>query len=248
MRSRASTSIAATPPASIACDELGARREREIRAAPQAEPLGIGEIVDGGGAGRRDIERRGHRAARAAGASPARPCCDGAWSPRSLFSPAAFCIAWLSSKTITPSKSRPKPIDDLLHARSLALARVGAQRGVGGEQDAFVEPDRRALPEAGERRDQEPLLAERRPVALGVLDQLVGLRDPDGAAAALQPIVEDDAGDLAALAGAGAVAEKPAAAEADGVLGIARARPRRHRRSRRRSTNRRGNPECASPA
>ena len=39
-------------------------------------------------------------------------------------------------------------------------------------------------------------------------------------AAALQPVVEQDAGDLAALAGAGAVAEKPAAAEADGVFGV----------------------------
>ena len=69
---------------------------------------------------------------------------------------------------------------------------------------------------------EKPFLAERRPVALGVLDQLVGLRDPDRATAALQPVVEQDAGDLAALAGAGAVAEKPAAAEADGVLRIVR--------------------------
>jgi len=38
--------------------------------------------------------------------SPARPCCEGARSPRSDFSPAAFCIAWLSSNTIIPSKSR----------------------------------------------------------------------------------------------------------------------------------------------
>jgi len=37
-------------------DELGTRREREVRAAPEPEALGIGEIVDGGGSGRRDIE------------------------------------------------------------------------------------------------------------------------------------------------------------------------------------------------
>ena len=80
---------------------------------------------------------------------------------------------------------------------------------------------------AGERRDEQPLLAERRPVALGVLDQLVGLRHPDGAAAALEPVVEQDAGDLAALAGAGAVAEHPAAPEAHGVLGaVGRGRDR----------------------
>ena len=33
-------------------DELGARGEREILAAPQAEPLCISKIVDRGGAGR----------------------------------------------------------------------------------------------------------------------------------------------------------------------------------------------------
>ena len=49
-------------------DELGARRERKIRPAPQAEPLGIGEIVDRGGARRRDIEHAGVGQARAAGA------------------------------------------------------------------------------------------------------------------------------------------------------------------------------------
>ena len=37
-------------------DELGAGGEGEILAAPEAEPLGIGEIVDRGGAGRRDID------------------------------------------------------------------------------------------------------------------------------------------------------------------------------------------------
>ena len=31
---------------------------------------------------------------------PARPCWEGAWSPRSPLPPAAFCMAWLSSKTI----------------------------------------------------------------------------------------------------------------------------------------------------
>src|SRR6266481_9043861 len=66
------------------------------------------------------------------------------------------------------------------------------------------------------------LAADCGPVALGVLDQLVGLRDPHRTAAALEPVVEDDAGDLAALAGAGAVAEKPAAPEAHGSLGAFR--------------------------
>ena len=113
-----------------------------------------------------------------------------------------------------------QPIDDLFYARSLFVAGVGAQRGVGGEQDAFRQSDRRSLTKARERRHQQPFLSERRPVALGVLDQLVGFRNPDRAAAALQPIVEQDASDLAALAGAGAVAEEPASAKANGVLGV----------------------------
>ena len=37
-------------------DELGPRGEGKILAAPEAEALGIGEIVNGGGAGRRDID------------------------------------------------------------------------------------------------------------------------------------------------------------------------------------------------
>src|SRR5215813_11105151 len=82
--------------------------------------------------------------------------------------------------------------------------------------------DRRALAKPRQRRDQQALLSERRPVALGVLNQLVGFRHPQGASAALEPVVEQDAGDLAALAGAGAVAEKPAAAEADGILSLIR--------------------------
>ncbi|MET3261383.1 hypothetical protein ABIF38_002889 [Bradyrhizobium japonicum] len=71
--------------------------------------------------------------------------------------------------------------------------------------------------EARERRDQQTLHAERRPVALRVLEQLVGLRDPDRLAPAVQPVVENDAGGLATLAGAGPVTEHEAATEADGV-------------------------------
>ena len=57
--------------------------------------------------------------------------------------------------------------------------------------------------------------AERRPIAARVFQQLVGLRQPQRPRAALEPVVEDDGGDLAALAAAGAVAEHPAAPETD---------------------------------
>jgi hypothetical protein len=76
------------------------------------------------------------------------------------------------------------------------------------------------LPEPRERRDQQPLLTQRRPIALGVLNQLVGFGDPHRAPAALQPVVEEDPGDLAALAGTGAIAEKPTSAEADGRVRV----------------------------
>ena len=118
-----------------------------------------------------------------------------------------------------------QPFHDLFDPRNLLVARVGSQRGVGGEKDALLQTDRRALAEARQRRDQQPFHAERRPVALGVLDQLVGLADPHRAAAALQPVVEQDAGDLTALPRAGAVAQKPAAPESHGVVGIVAARP-----------------------
>ena len=73
-----------------------------------------------------------------------------------------------------------------------------------------------------QRRDQQPLLAQRRPIALRVFEQLVRLRHPDRAAAPFQPIVQQDAGDLASLAAASAIAQEPAAPEADALLGIVR--------------------------
>ena len=55
--------------------------------------------------------------------------------------------------------------------------------------------------------------ADRGPVAAGVFEQLVGGGQPQRPAAAAQPVVEDNGGDLAALAAAGAVAQHPAAPE-----------------------------------
>ena len=104
----------------------------------------------------------------------------------------------------------------------MSPSRLRAQGCVGGEEDAFVECDRRTLAEARQRDDVGAVAADCRPVALGVFDQLVGFGDPQSAAAAFEPVVENDRGDLAALAGAGAVAEKPAAPEAYSVLGIVR--------------------------
>src|SRR3546814_5312978 len=79
-----------------------------------------------------------------------------------------------------------EPFDDLLDPARLAVAALRAKRRIGGEQDAFGEPDRRALAEARQRRHKQPLLPERRPVALRVLEQLVRFRDPERTAPALQ--------------------------------------------------------------
>src|SRR3546814_16627528 len=90
---------------------------------------------------------------------------------------------------------------------------------VGGEEDGVAELNGGALSVLRERDDVALGAAERGPVAHRVLDQLVGLGDPERPAAALEPVVEDDAGDLAALAPPGAVAQEPNAPAAQGVPG-----------------------------
>jgi hypothetical protein len=67
--------------------------------------LGIGEIVDGGGTGRRDIDDTRIRQGVLESEPRAAMLRWGKVAP--LLPPAAFCMAWLSSKMITPSKSEP---------------------------------------------------------------------------------------------------------------------------------------------
>ena len=74
--------------------------------------------------------------------------------------------------------------------------------------------DLRPLADLGERDDVALGAPERRPVAPGVLQQLVGLREPERALSAPEPLVEDEGRDLPALAAPGAVAEHPALAQA----------------------------------
>ena len=73
--------------------------------------------------------------------------------------------------------------------------------------------------EARQRLDQQRLLAKCRPIPSRIVQQRLGTRNPERTAPALEPVVEDDAGDLAALAAAGAVAQEPAAPEAHGIGG-----------------------------
>ena len=47
-----------------------------------------------------------------------------------------------------------QPFNDLPHARKLLATLIGPQRSVGRKKDTFRQPDRSALPEARQRRDQ----------------------------------------------------------------------------------------------
>src|SRR6516164_7301256 len=76
------------------------------------------------------------------------------------------------------------------------------------------------LPITRKRRDQQSLHAKRRPMPLRIFDQLVGFADPDRALATLQPVVEQNAGDLPALARPGAITQEPTAAKPNGILRI----------------------------
>ena len=198
-------------------DKIGAVREGKIRAAPKAETLRIGEIVHGRGAGRRDIDDARLRQ------RMLKPQARAALLRRRLVAALALLAGGVRHGVRLVEQDhaveiRSQPVEDLLEPRAFAFAFGGAQGRVSGEQNAFGDADRRALAVARLRHDQELLLAERRPVALRVLDQLVGLGDPDGLAASAQPVVENDACGLPALAAAGAVAEEEALAELHGVF------------------------------
>ena len=118
-----------------------------------------------------------------------------------------------------------EPGDDLVEPRGLALPGRRAQRRVGRKEDPLVHGDLGPLAELAQGDDVVVAASERDPVAARVLDELVGLREPKRPPPAAQPVVEDDGGDLAALARAGAVAEHPARAG----TGPERTAPRRPR-------------------
>src|SRR3546814_17931192 len=89
---------------------------------------------------------------------------------------------------------RSQPFDDLVDPARLAFARLTAQRRISGEEHAFGELDRTALAETRQRRDEQALLPERRPVTLCVFEQPLRARPPAGPAPAFQPGVETGRG------------------------------------------------------
>ena len=128
--------------------EFGARRERKVTGAPKPEPRGIGEVLHRRGAGRRDVEDA-RIMQRVLQAQPGL-----ALLRRFLLAALAFVAGGVGHgvglvEDDDAVKIRTaEPVDDLLHAAGLLALGLGAQGGVGGEEDAFVERDRRALTEA----------------------------------------------------------------------------------------------------
>ena len=106
-------------------DELGPRGEGEILAAPEAEPLGIGEIVDGGGAGRRDIDDARVRQ-RVLKAKPGTALLRGGLVAAFSLAAGGVLHGMALVENDDPVEIGAQPFDDLPDPRNLLVARVGA--------------------------------------------------------------------------------------------------------------------------
>jgi hypothetical protein len=112
-------------------DELGARGEGEVLAAPEPEPLRIGEIVDGGRAGGGDVNDAGVRK-RMLEAQAGAALLRGGDIAALALAAAAFCIGGLVEHRPL-HRSRSPAIRRSADPRNPLSAVVGAQRGVGGK-------------------------------------------------------------------------------------------------------------------
>ena len=151
---------------------LRERQRRREALQEQAKALGIGKVLDRRGAGRRDVDNAGigQRMLQSQTRSP-------------LLGRRDIAALALTARGIGHGvrlvehdhaiKIRPQPVDYLVDTRLLAAALLRAQRRIGGEEHAFIEPDIGSLPIARERGHQQPFLTECRPVALGVFEQPV---------------------------------------------------------------------------
>lgn len=113
-------------------DEFGPGGKREILAAPQAETLGIGEIVDGSSACRRDVDDS------SAGEGVLEPQAGTALLRRRNIASFSLSAAGVLHGMALVEDDYPveigaQPIDDLADARNLVGLLIGPQRGIGGE-------------------------------------------------------------------------------------------------------------------
>ena len=106
-------------------DEFGARGEGKILAAPEAEPLGIGEIVDGGRAGRRDIDDARVRQ-RVLKAKPRPALLRGGLVAAFALAAGGVLHGMALVEHDHAVEIGAQPFDDLPDARNLLVARVGA--------------------------------------------------------------------------------------------------------------------------
>src|SRR6478672_9990653 len=105
-------------------DELATRRKRKIVAAPQPEPLRIGEIVDRGGPGRRNIDNARIRQ------SVLQTQTSAALLRGSLVAPFTFAARGVLHrvrlvKNDDAVEIGAQPFHDLLDSRYLLVTRVG---------------------------------------------------------------------------------------------------------------------------
>ena len=105
-------------------------------------------------------------------------------------------MAWLPSKTITPSKSSIRPFEQLLEL--VASLRPERRVGIGDEEDALAHPDRDTQFPLPERLDVDRQPAERRPSRGGHPKQCLVLRNPDVASLARTQRSRITEGDLSA--------------------------------------------------
>ena len=189
-------------------DECLARGEGSL-GAPEAEPDGIGKVVDLGGPCGRGVEHPGlgkavleenpgYALLRALlGPHGALPACN----------PAHLVSLVEGDDTV---ELFTRPADELFKTAVIAACR--AQRRIAHEQHALIEGQRLMDLPSRERLDIGSEPAKGRPVTAGIVEQRLVLRDPDRPAAALEPIVENCGGDLSPLPCPGAVAKEEALA------------------------------------
>ena len=170
-------------------DEIGALLERglaaDISAAPQSKAAGIGQAGHGGGPGGGDIEDAGIGQGILQTQSGASLLRWGRIAARSL-GPGSVghgvglvedddAAIGMAGVFINPVR---EPVHDLFEARRLSLAGGRAQGCIGGEQDPGLLRNFGPLAELAQRDDAGLAAADRRPVAAGVLEQLVGGGQP----------------------------------------------------------------------